>query len=220
MKTILLVSGGLDSFLAYSKLKKENKPVKAVFVNYGQKYSEKEFIACKKLYGNDLTTITINYPCIELENPQNYIPVRNLFLATTAVMYFYADQIIIAGMKDDRCSDKDEEAFENFSKVISLYSKKNIEVTSPFWNTTKGEAIGEYLKNGGNVSDLLDCISCYDGNVEKHCNNCSACFRRYISLASNGVELEKPSQNLINFYLENLSQYNPDRQERIKKILL
>ena len=217
MKKVFLVSGGLDSFLAYSLFAKKNDI--PVFVDYMQKYVNKEYLAALKLYPIDLKFITIesfnkNHYSVELEN--NYIPNRNLFLASLIALNYYPDEIVISGMKDDNCSDKNIESFKEMSDIISKYSQKRIEITSPFWNTTKGEAIEMYIKKGLDKEKLLDTISCYSDTHEKMCGDCPACFRWYTALESNGIKTKlKISDKIKNEYLQKIDNYDIDRQKRI-----
>lgn len=213
MSKIILVSGGLDSFIAYKLY--GGKPL---FIDYGQKYARKELAACYHLFGkSNFEILEVKAPCRELEN--NYIPARNLFLATTAVMYFYPDKIIMAGLKDDNCADKNEAAFLEYSQILSKYAKKEVKVTSPFWEITKGQAIEMYMKLGHDLALLTKTISCYSASSIP-CLDCPACFRRYIALKSNGIDTPEVSERIKNIYLKKTDKYDQDRQQRIKSILL
>jgi len=210
-KTVNLVSGGIDSYLAYKLI--EGIPV---FVNYGQKYADKEFDACSNLYGDKLNVIKLNnnnINCIEIDN--NYIPNRNLTLISLVVNYYYPDRIIMAGMKDDNCLDKSETAFRYFREIISKYSKKDIHIYSPFWYTTKGKAIENYLNKGYDPEILKQTISCYSSSINK-CGDCEACFRWVVALESNGVSTElKLSNRIIKKYMNDIDNYGTDRRNRI-----
>ena len=211
MKKIILVSGGLDSFIAYKLY--GGMPL---FIAYGQRYSDKEKAACLELYGEELEILEIAGRCVELKN--NYIPDRNLFLATAAAMYYYPDEIVMAGMKDDNCQDKNESAFEEYTDIISKYAKKPIVVGSPFWNTTKGEAIERYLSEGHCPSLLQKTISCYSGGAGQ-CLDCPACFRKYVALKSNGIETPEVSERIKALYLAKIDNYETDRATRTKTVL-
>ena len=172
MKKVFLVSGGLDSYIAW-ELYKDNDST-ALFIDYGQKYARPEYLAVKKLIP-EAKTIKIDRPVIELDN--NYIPNRNLLLATVAATYFMPDKIIIAGLGSDRCLDKTEEVFLEYSKLLSKYSKKTIVIESPFWEQTKTAIIRKFLAKGHSMGVLNNTYSCYTGTPQP-CGECKACLRK------------------------------------------
>lgn len=208
MERIILISGGIDSYLASIFALTDN--TKLVFINYGQKYAKYELNACENLY-DDFDIINIGESCVELDN--NYIPSRNLYLALSVVNRYYPDEILISGLKDDNCADKNKNSFKEFSEIITKYSKKEIKVFSPFLNNTKGELISRYLSLGYSVKKLLSTFSCYEGYK---CGNCAACFRWYVALESNNIYTGMNlSTEIISKYLNSIENYDIDRKKRI-----
>lgn len=238
LKVVVLVSGGIDSFLAYMKIHewKENYPgrykdatIIPVFINYGQPYVRKELIACKKLFDDGVSRLEIlsaslleNLSASLLTGEGNednpFIPNRNLTLASMVMTKYSPDVIVIAGLEDDNVIDKNPTAFRKMSIILSEFSKKPVEVISPFWNSTKGQIVRDFLKNGGNPADLLLAVSCYNGG-EEHCGNCPACFRRYVALESNGIDAGELNWSIVKKYLPSLDNYNTDRVIRTFAVL-
>lgn len=214
-KRIILVSGGIDSTLAYEyyRLMSDNFLNIPVFFDYGQPYLKKEEKAVKQLFGNELKKITFQNN-IEGNTQNPFIPARNLTLASMVTTIFNPDEIVIAGLRDDDVVDKNPQAFKDMSEILTKFSKKKITVTSPFWNFSKGEIIENYLKNGGDREYLKMAVSCYDGVGDTHCNDCPACFRRYVALKSNDIDVETPTKRIIESYVKKLWQYDEDRRAR------
>jgi len=199
-----MVSGGLDSFLAYKKFPK----AKLVFIDWGQPYIDMEKQAVSELY-EDFVTVTVSGVPVNSNVINYYIPARNLMFATIGVRF--GNNICLAGMGDEKCSDKSPEAFKAMSEILSDHSKFPVSVFSPFWTQTKSQAVSEYLKNGNDPELLLKTVSCY-GNGQTPCLDCEACFRRFVALASNEIAAPVPSENVIKSYgfhrLQNSSNKN------------
>jgi len=213
MKKIFLVSGGLDSFLAW-ELHAEKKDV-ALFVDYGQKYAKKEYAAVKVLYPV-FEYLKINKSIIE---KNTYIANRNLLLAIIAVSYFDADEVVIAGLKDDNCADKNTIAFNDMSIILTNFSQKRIKITSPFFNLTKGQIIEQYVERGFDKKKLLQTISCYS-KENGRCGNCPACVRWFVALESNNIKTGlQISNKMQNLYLFKADKYDIDRKNRLIKTL-
>ena len=49
------------------------------------------------------------------------------------------------------------------------------------------ELVREYVGKGGSIDELLTSYSCYEGG-EKHCGQCKACFRKWVSLVNNKID--------------------------------
>lgn len=172
---ILLVSGGLDSYITWHYL---DKP-RVLFVDYGQPYIHIEQEAINKLYNN--------YEFIKLEGIPRlrtnkiFVPARNLMLATLAMRY--SNDIALGGVKDEKCKDKSPKAFKIMSTVLTSFNDKETQIFSPVWHLTKAECVKYYIDNH-NPENLKNTVSCYSTEI---CNNCESCFRRFVALAHNGI---------------------------------
>jgi len=193
---ILLFSGGLDSFVAYHYL---NKP-QTVYFDLRTPYSNRE----KKVILDLIPETIVDYSLILNDRQigeKAYIPFRNLYLAMLANKY--SDEIVIAGLKDDVVSDKNEFIFQEVSNILSKMESRSIKVHSPFWNLTKEEVVRWYLNNSGSEEELLKTISCYDGEeLTNYCGKCPSCFRKWNALRANGVDIKFWNDELMSEYYQ------------------
>ncbi len=216
-KRIILVSGGVDSTIAWDLYDRfplegeewENIPV---FIDYGQPYARTELATVVDMFKLDLDIIKV--PIIEPHDKDNpFVPARNLTLASLVASRYNPDEIVMAGLKDDMVVDKNPKAFEMMSGILSQFSDKIMMVVSPFWHLTKGQVVEEFLKSGGDRELLKKTFSCYSDGIE-HCNDCPACFRRFVSLESNGIHVVVPSKRMVEKYLSEIHKYDIDRRNR------
>jgi len=191
---ILLFSGGIDSFVAWHYL---NKP-KTVYFNLRSRYSEKELQVIKSINPEIIIDESLNLNDREI-GEKAYIPFRNLLLAAQAVKY--SDTVVIAGVKDDVVSDKNELIFQETSDILSKLEGREILVMSPFWRMTKEQVVKWFLSNGGTEQEILSTVSCYDPDPNvTYCGNCPSCFRKWNALRSNGIDIKFYNERLMREY--------------------
>lgn len=212
--SVILFSGGIDSFVGYHYL---NKP-QPIYFNMNTKYSKKEINNLKNF---DIKTPIIDNSLVFLgdgeQNGSAYVPFRNLYLAMTAVSR-YSDTVYICGLKDDVVSDKNEEVFKEWSQHLSKLEGREINIISPFWNHTKEDIVKWYSENY-DKNDLLNTISCYSDTDECHCGKCKACFRKACVLYTVGIELPFYDNDIVMEYKKKLGtgHYDLRREETMKK---
>ena len=196
MKIAVLVSGGVDSAITYflQTLKKSGDEIVPVFINLQQSYWKKELAACKNLYGDQLVCLETNAPTID-DKDNSFIPNRNLFLASYATLAVYPDVIHIGGMADDNRPDKTPQVFQEMSNILTKTGGKKITVTSDLWEYGKSDAVRMFLKSGVPNAEaiMLKTLSCYSDEGQGQCNDCEACFRRWLAFAVNGIQCEPVS---------------------------
>ena len=185
-RIVVMFSGGVDSLIAWFYL---NKP-KCVHVNLHLPYSKKEIEAVN--YFSDRFNMNCEIVDISfidsfpfsptLEDP--FIPSRNLFLAI--IGSWFGEKICIAGVRGDLVEDKNPEAFKMMSKIITSFSRKKVEVFSPFWDMTKGDIVKWYLDNIKDIEALHKTVGCYHPTMHQ-CGNCGSCFRKWVSLKINNI---------------------------------
>lgn len=245
MKHILLLfSSGLDSYLAYKKLsKREDITLNRIYLNLNSIYSniEEEFLF--KRYKMDVAyTKMLNVQYIE--RPDAYVPNRNLMMVTAASAIFpHVDEIYINGMKDDRVSDNNRELFEGYSDTLSKSIGKQVKIKSLFWDIEKGDAVKNYIDNGGQIIDLVnDTYSCFshvynerifdvynkrDGEFKycvpltvTGCLRCKACFRKICALTEGNLYIPFINKELAREYINNVDRtLHPTRFKTIKNYL-
>jgi len=216
---ILLFSGGIDSYIAWYYL---DKP-KTLYFNLGTPYTEKERAVVRKLL--PFTTIDYSLNLKDRQVGENaYVPFRNLYLAMLACKY--SDTIVIAGVKDDDVSDKNEQIFQKFSDILSEMENRPIKVLSPFWNMTKENIVAWYVNevNYGRIKEnlghqLVNTISCYSYVKGNYCGTCPSCFRKWCALRANDIYFDFYNIPLMMEYLKKAEEghYIPERNTNIIK---
>jgi 7-cyano-7-deazaguanine synthase in queuosine biosynthesis len=210
-KSVLLMSGGIDSFIGYYLL---GYP-QPVYFNLNSKYSKVEIntvhkISDKVIIDNDLNFLG------RLEDKDAHIPYRNLFFMLLGVTK-YSDTVIICGVRDDNVSDKDSKIFRKMSDSLSYVAKRKIEIVSPFWNFTKADICAKFA-NKFDKRLLLQTYSCYSGK-EIECGACPACFRKRVALFSINIFMPFNNDLLLSKYEANMSNYDDQRQLNMKKYI-
>lgn len=200
---IALVSGGIDSVLVTAHV----PHAQPLFIDYGQREAFYEREAVNHLWPQALT---MDVPTIVPRG--TYFPARNLLLATIAVSCAEADTVWMGGMADDFCADKTPAAFEAMSEILTQQAGRVIKVRSPFWCTTKAEAIGIYLIAGNDKERLLKTFSCYSPVAGSACGDCPACFRKACALISNDLPYTRISNRMFDEYFTKLHKYPAARQ--------
>ena len=210
MKTILVLSGGLDSTTLLYKLLSEGKEVEAISFDYGQRHKkELEFASktCKKLnikhqiiemdflknlISNSALTGDIEVPegHYEAENMKlTVVPNRNMIMASIATGYavnINADEVALGVHAGDHIIYPDcRPEFISALRTTTLISNfKPINIYAPFLYIDKADIvkIGKEL----NVDYSL-AWTCYKGE-DKPCGVCGSCQERQYSFEKNNIK--------------------------------
>jgi len=202
---IILVSGGLDSFVTAHYVKKLGKNIKLIFFNYGQKCLNEEKFCVKNLARQlnseleiiDLTWLGKISTSLINKNKKTgndeiinwYVPCRNTIFISIALAYAESDFLskkiksdIYIGIKHegDLCF---KDTTPKFLKKINdlahvCVQKGNYKIIAPFIDKDKEEIIE--LAKKSNI-DLQKTYSCYFGkgfkivNKEKIPIHCGKC---------------------------------------------
>ena len=210
---ILLFSGGIDSFCAYHYL---DKP-QTVYFDLKTPYSQKEIKVIKELIPETIIDDSLNLGSRQI-GEKAYVPFRNLYLAMLAAKY--DDTIVIAGVKDDDVSDKNEPIFEKFSDLLSELENRKINIISPFWGLLKEYVVAWYLEKHS-PDDLLKTVSCYSVENTNYCGMCPSCFRKWCALRANNISIDFHNKSLMLDYYKKASEgyYIPDRNKLIIELV-
>jgi len=195
-KSVICISGGLDSYGLYRYLLKQNlvepKNLTLLYVDLGQPYFNKEMNSIKRLYPDELVkVVTVKNFVTKKVTPEDFIiPARNMLIATLAVSY--GEHIYFGGIADENHSsmfDKNTKFFEELTKTLSSALGKTIIVESPFfimkWNKPD---ILKFLIDENDYKFNLT-TSCYHPKYRK-CGECFVCAKRW--LAEEYVLIERP----------------------------
>jgi len=196
-KTVLLFSGGMDCLCVNQIF----KPDILLHINYGGKYCKREIETIDKLIEigaidkNKLVKIDIGTWLGELERDDLIIPNRNIYFITLASSY--GEKIFLASVDGDRSFDKDKGFYTHMKNLLNhtwdeqhWTEKRKFNIYSPIKHLTKTELVEQFLESGGKKEWLLESYSCYEGK-KIACGNCKPCWRKWISLKCNNIEIPK-----------------------------
>ncbi len=204
-KSIILLSGGLDSLVSLGLLKEKYNIETALTFGYGQKALDNELKAAEMIcnYYNLrhkvikldwLRSIThtalvsdVAIPVgIQKTSDSVWVPNRNGLFLNIAASFADAenyDYIIIGANKEEAETfpDNTKEFIERINLEFEYSTKKHPKVLAPLINYDKNDIVKKALDN----SIPLEFVrSCYQG-VEKHCGKCESCTRLKNALIAN-----------------------------------
>ena len=209
-KSIILLSGGLDSLVSLGLKREALNITLALTFDYGQKSVEKEIEASRKIcefYNVEHKVIKLDWlkeitntslvsakdvpTGVELDNPENsaklvWVPNRNgLFLniaASFADSQDY-DYILIGANKEEGQTfpDNTQEFIDSLNKEFEFSTQKKPKVVAPLINYVKNDIVMLALQHKVPL-ELVQ--SCYQGGA-KHCGICESCSRLKHALQAN-----------------------------------
>jgi 7-cyano-7-deazaguanine synthase len=202
IKSIILLSGGLDSTVSATIAKKKTDPIFALTFDYGQRAAQMEILAAKKI----CRALKIKHKIIKISFFKEFkklsmlqtkekvsvkkfntlkdvwIPNRNGLLINIAACYaeYYGADLIIAGFNREEARqfpDNTPQFVKAMNKSFNYSTLKKIKVKSYLGKYTKKEIYKIGLKYD---APLRYIYSCYLGG-KTMCGRCASC-RRLINL--------------------------------------
>lgn len=175
MKTLIyiLFSGGIDSTCCINFYKKQEVEVVGLFINYGQKSTEQEYQAAKKIAAfYKINLIKIDHISNKVYS-EGQVWGRNAFFLFSALMYLNNQPGIIAiGIHGDTdYVDCDTRFINKIQEIFDSYTGGAIEILAPLAKYTKKQ-IWDYAKSEKVPLELT--YSCELG-LEQPCGNCLSC---------------------------------------------
>lgn len=213
MKSIVLLSGGLDSLVSLGIKRDELKIELALTFDYGQKSLEKEIQASEKIckfyninhkiikldWLKQITTTSLvsstDVPTgDELKNnvesaKKVWIPNRNGLFLNIAGCYADAqnyDYILIGANREEAQTfpDNSQEFIDSINKEFEKSTLKHPKVVAPLINYDKNDIVKMALAY---KVPLELTMSCYQG-AEGHCGICESCLRLKHALEYNNAQ--------------------------------
>ena len=210
---LCLVSGGMDSCVAASIAREENKELAFLHVSYGQRTEARERRAFEEIAdhyqvtkrlavsiehlarigGSSLTDGTI--PVMEADLaaqgiPTSYVPFRNahlLSIATSWAEVCGAGRIYIGAVAEDSSGYPDcrPEFYAAFQRAVEVGTRPEtmIEIVTPVIHLRKSEIVRRGLELG---APLALTWSCYQAS-ERACGRCDSCALRLRAFGEAGV---------------------------------
>jgi 7-cyano-7-deazaguanine synthase len=201
MKTVVLLSGGMDSVAAFYDARSHHDVVAAISFDYGAKHNHKEipFAAyhCRKfkvehrvidldfvgdLFKSDLLKSGGAIPDGHYEEEtmkSTVVPFRNGIMLSIAAGFAEsrgASGLVIAALAGDHAIYPDcrEEFMKSMAEAIQLGTYAGIALLRPFISMTKADIASRGRALGVDFSQTW---SCYKGGA-LHCGACGTCVER------------------------------------------
>lgn len=151
---VIMYSGGVDSFLAYQHLRKDDtKVIALIYFNLGARCTQCEINLFNRIDFKKHVEHDVNISdCLSmggLERDDAYIPNRNILASIMTNSVTNADRIWIGGTLSDRVNDNNEEIFKDLSALLSKIHNREIVVTSPFFDKHKCKLVEDYVLTNG-----------------------------------------------------------------------
>jgi 7-cyano-7-deazaguanine synthase len=190
MAVVMLVSGGLDSTIMALMAHEEGLTIHPLFVNYGQRAVENEWLACRTLFKRHRLPkpVRVDIPGFGRRVPSGltskkldvvadvYLPGRNLLLLLTAGAYaahLKATSIAIGLLNENHrlFEDQSQEFLIRAQSLLRTATATEISVLGPLMRFTKGEVIelalqrkvrGTYSCHAGTKTPCGRCVSCHE----------------------------------------------------------
>ncbi len=214
MKSIVLLSGGMDSTLSATIARRDSESVAALHLNYRHRTERRELKAfeavCNALEiserlvvdieflrtigGSSLTDTSIDVTKADLKSveiPSSYVPFRNgnfIAVAASWAEAISANAIYIGAVEEDSSGYPDcrRSFFDAFERTIELGTKpgSNIRILTPIIHHRKSEIVRESVRLGAPIGDTWSCYQSED----VACGVCDSCALRLRGFAEAGVE--------------------------------
>ena len=217
MKSIILLSGGLDSATVAAIAKSQGFELYALSFDYGQRHQielesarkiaaqigVKEHKIAKidlRIFGGSALTADIDVPTSPSKNiPITYVPARNTVFLSYALAYAEVvgafdifvgvNAVDYSGYPDCRPDFIDTfEKLANLATAAGVEGKGSFKIHTPLMKMGKAEIIKEGIRLGVDYSKTH---SCYDpilkNGVVKSCGKCDSCRLRLAGFEAIGI---------------------------------
>jgi 7-cyano-7-deazaguanine synthase len=214
MKSVVLLSGGMDSTLTATIAKRESDSIAAIHFNYRHRTERRELRAfnevsdklgiterlvvdaevLRQIGGSSLTDESIPVTAADLnttEIPSSYVPFRNgtfLSIATGWAEVIGAENIYIGAVEEDSSGYPDcrKIFFDAYEQAINLGTKPStkLSIKTPIISMKKSEIVQRSIELG---APLELTWSCYQSEAIA-CGVCDSCALRLRGFRQAGVE--------------------------------
>jgi len=183
-KAVILLSGGLDSYVSLDIAKKYYDISLALTFDYGQEAFEDEKIASEKMaLKYNLEHKIIKLPFLsEIKGDSVWVPNRNGLFLNIAGSFCDAknyDAIIIGANKEEakEFPDNSLEFINNTNKTFAYSTKNGTKAVAPLILMDKEEIISYAIKNNLDFSLIKSCYDSKNNSGKRHCGVCPSCLK-------------------------------------------
>ncbi len=182
-KGIILLSGGLDSYVSLACAVKEMEVGLAITIDYGQKPLKEEIEASKKmadLFNIEHKVVKLDFLSELLDENSDWVPNRNGLFLNIAGSYcdrYGFDSIIIGANKEESAEfiDNSEEFLDSINHLFQFSTQTQPKIYAPLKKMTKVEIINLGLELGLDFSLIKSCYKSQKETGKKHCGTCKSC---------------------------------------------
>ena len=199
-KAVILLSGGLDSYVALDIASKNNDVILAINFNYGQKAFIEEHEASSKIAEKyNIKLETINLPYLEklcnnaLTDNNNdklddfkevWIPNRNGLFINIAGCFCDKLKIekIVLGLNLEEArdfSDNSEDFVQYADKFLYYSTQIHPSILAPCSKMTKVDIVNYTIDNNLPLDIIKSCYNSKTNSSKKHCGKCMSCKLLY-----------------------------------------
>lgn len=187
-KTVLLYSGGLDSYLTSFIV----KPDINLYIDSKSRYATKELLNLPDPPHGQLVVDRTTLDLSAREREDAYVHGRNAFFALIAS--YHGDRIVFGATQGDRTTELGPPLQSSMDALLAIVwaykSTRRPTVSLPLKDLTKAELVASYLAAGGDPAPLPSLVSCYDPE-ETFCARCKCCARKWVALQHNGIDCSR-----------------------------
>lgn len=213
-RSIVLLSGGIDSAVALAKVRASGSDVEALLVDYGQRHGIElaRAAALAEHYGAAITRVSVNLPAMRPNDalvgqasvpkrrslrtiassgvPATFVPGRNLVLLSLGFSLAgmrNADAVVMGATLTDAPGHPDCRPgfLEAFKWAAHAGLGNFTRLESPWVYKTKAEVIAEGAALGVNYGATWSCYA--PSSDVRHCGVCDACVMRRAGFATAGI---------------------------------
>ena len=211
MRSLVLLSGGMDSATALVKMIKSGDEVETISFNYGSKHNAREHQHALKLcahYGVKNTLVRLPFVdelfksdllssggdiphghYADESMKKTVVPFRNGIMVSIAAGYAESigfDQVVLSNHSGDHAIYPDcrSEFKDVMGLAVQYGTDKKVKLHSPFSDIDKTSI----AKIGGLLEVRYDLTwSCYEGG-DTHCGKCGTCYERKEAFRDAGIK--------------------------------
>ena len=220
MKTLVLLSGGLDSAVLAAH-EAQTSRVLPVYVSVGLAWEDAEVAMVERLlqspaYAGKVDALSrVSFTMRDVYSPSHwairgeppaydtpdedvYLAGRNLVLLTKAGVIAAktkSHRIALGPLSGNPFPDARPEFFAAMAKAMSLGLDHQIEIATPFLEWKKEDVIRRGVELGVPFELTLSCMNPVPGSTPQHCGLCSKCRERRDAFAAAGVSDPSPYAN-------------------------